>query len=89
MLKADPAELGESLTSARRSLLSMERRFAKDPGLKKEYHAFMDEYLALGHMSRVTEEELLMLECIRNYLPHHAVLKESSTTTKCRVVLNA
>lgn len=62
----------------------MERKFAKNPEFKNEYVKFMQDYLNLGHMKRVSEQDK---DKIRVFLPHHAVIKESSTTTKTRVVL--
>lgn len=61
--------------------------------MKTQYHAFMQEYLELGHMRKVEEEQILGAICASQrrkvfYLPHHAVLKESSTTTKVRVVFD-
>jgi len=44
----------------------------------------LEEYLRLGHMSRVKEPEN-----DGYYMSHHAVVKESSNTTKIRVVFDA
>ncbi|XP_015189791.1 PREDICTED: uncharacterized protein LOC107073615 [Polistes dominula] len=51
--------------------------------LWKEYKWIMREYIDLGHMSIV--EERPIGGC---YLPHHAVIKSSSVTTKVRVVFD-
>lgn len=80
-------ELGDSLTAATNRFLSVERRLQRDETLKGEYTRFMEEYISLGHMREVPYEE-----CAPNhsfYLPHHAVVKESSLTTKVRVVFDA
>ncbi|XP_058827393.1 uncharacterized protein LOC131687333 [Topomyia yanbarensis] len=45
-----------------------------------------NEYLSLGHMRLVPENEIE--PSLVHYLPHHAVLKQSSTTTKVRVVFD-
>jgi len=53
----------------------------------------MDEYLSLGHMQLVPEEENGSYDNTSAklifFLPHHAVFKESSTTTKNQVVFDA
>ncbi|XP_055910470.1 uncharacterized protein LOC129944834 [Eupeodes corollae] len=81
-----PIEFGNSRDAALKRLTAMERRFSKDLNLKREYAAFMEEYEQLGHMSVVPESER---ERSAFYLPHHAILKPTSTTTKLRVVFDA
>ncbi|XP_058817789.1 uncharacterized protein LOC131681097 [Topomyia yanbarensis] len=79
--------LGASRAIAERRFHSLERRLQRDPAIKESYHRFMDEYLQLGHMRRLDEPvDDVKAHC---YLPHHPVFKESSTTTKVRVVFDA
>ena len=77
-------ELGESRHGARRMLQRMEAKFAKDPAFARAYQTFMREYLQLTHMTKIRGDLLGP----SYYLPHHGVLKESSTTTRLRVVFN-
>jgi hypothetical protein len=49
----------------------------------------MEEYLHLGHMEKIPLEERCETAGSINYLPHHYVLKGSSTTTSFRVVFDA
>lgn len=79
--------LGDSRCIAERRFMSLERRFATNPELKRLYCEFMEEYAAMGHMKKVNEEELS--GSVNYFLPHHAVLKPDSTTTKLRVVFDA
>ncbi|XP_055585295.1 uncharacterized protein LOC129738138 [Uranotaenia lowii] len=79
------ANLGDSKEIAFRRLKATERRLDKNPELRGQYTAFMNEYLDLGHMQRVTSDTAVK----RCFLPHHPVVKESSTTTKVRVVFDA
>ncbi|XP_055614831.1 uncharacterized protein LOC129761148 [Toxorhynchites rutilus septentrionalis] len=79
--------IGKSKAIALRRFELLERRLDKDIQLKREYNKFMREYLDLGHMSLVSEEEAT--DSMQCFLPHHPVLKEASTTTKVRVVFNA
>ncbi|XP_058827982.1 uncharacterized protein LOC131687905 [Topomyia yanbarensis] len=81
------SRLGESRDIAIRRLQGTERRLARDSSLRDQYAAFMEEYLALGHMSKVDNVSAGSVK--RCYLPHHPVVKESSTTTKVRVVFDA
>ncbi|KAL4122796.1 hypothetical protein QTP88_015071 [Uroleucon formosanum] len=88
LLFRDESKLGKSYDIALRRFLSLERRLSADNKLKIEYTNFLDEYLSLGHMEIVQFEERDVY--VRyNYLPHNAVIKESSTMTKLRVVFDA
>ncbi|XP_058810933.1 uncharacterized protein LOC131675805 [Topomyia yanbarensis] len=78
---------GASRAIAERRFHSLERRLQRDSAINESYHRFMDEYLQLGHMRRLDEPvDDVKAHC---YLPHHPVFKESSTTTKVRVVFDA
>ncbi|XP_062556618.1 uncharacterized protein LOC134221444 [Armigeres subalbatus] len=80
------AMIGESEATAIRRFELLERRFVKDSKLKEDYDQFMVEYLSLGHMKLVPENTVAdSIEC---FLPHHPVIKESSSTTKTRVVFD-
>ncbi|XP_065091292.1 uncharacterized protein LOC135712264 [Ochlerotatus camptorhynchus] len=57
---------------------------AKDPAKREQYFGFMAEYLSLGHMEEITEDTRYGY-----YIPHHAVFKATSSTTKVRVVFDA
>ncbi|XP_058817603.1 uncharacterized protein LOC131680903 [Topomyia yanbarensis] len=81
------AKLGESKETAFKRLQGLERRLGKDPILRKRYDEFLMEYLKLGHMKKVNVNEDCQIN--RVFLPHHPVVKESSTTTKVRVVFDA
>ncbi|XP_062714400.1 uncharacterized protein LOC134291107 [Aedes albopictus] len=81
------SRLGYSETTAIKRLMGMERRFAANPELKAMYAEFIREYLELGHMKQVEQDA--GEEVRRYFLPHHAVLKPDSTTTKLRVVFDA
>lgn len=76
--------LGESRTMALRRLLSLECKLDRDPTLRLEYSRILDEYKRLGHMSLVDAPGDSGF-----YMPHHAVIKSASNTTKVRVVFDA
>lgn len=82
-------ELGESANAAIRRFKAVERKFSIDPEFKQLYTQFMAEYQALGHMERVPSTEVAIAPEKCFYLPHHAVWKADSTTTKLRVVFDA
>lgn len=88
--------LGRSRNIAVAQLLSMERKFRRDPELKRQYIENMREYFANGHIVEVTTTENQHRTIINGietftcaYLPHHAVIKSTSTTTQCRCVFDA
>ncbi|XP_011858514.1 PREDICTED: uncharacterized protein LOC105556056 [Vollenhovia emeryi] len=78
------ARLGESRSVAFKRLLALERKLKSNVTLGLEYARVIEEYLTLNHMSSVEPPE-----DDGYYMPHHAVIKESSNTTKVRVVFDA
>lgn len=82
-----PDFLGESWSSARKRFFALEKKLTQNENVQQAYSDCMNEYLQLNHMRIATFEE----EQSRNgyYLPHHAVVKADSTTTKIRVVYDA
>lgn len=71
---------------AQTRLQHLKRKFGKNISFKKDYEKVMNEYKELNHMQAITEHEA---DEIGYFLPHHAVIKETSTTTKLRVVFDA
>lgn len=81
-------ELGNNRALALKRFYMLEKRFERDADLKQQYVNFIAEYEALGHCREVDENsDPAGQQCY--YLPHHAVLKPTSTTTKLRVVFDA
>ncbi|XP_062565473.1 uncharacterized protein LOC134227812 [Armigeres subalbatus] len=78
-------EIGESKGTAIRRFLNLERKLDRDPSLKHQYVNFINEYQRLGHMLEVDSSD--DVDGVF-YLPHHCVIKPSSTTTKLRVVFD-
>lgn len=78
--------LGDSRQMALRRFVNLESRLNRDPRLKDEYHEFMSEYEALGHMKCLGE----MKNVDSKYLiPHFCIHKPTSTSTKLRTVFDA
>lgn len=86
-LHEDPSVLGNSFDQALRRFQGLERRFKSDPTLCSKYKEFMNEYLLSNHMHLVPKQTVENQVCY--YMPHHPVIKESSSTTKLRVVFDA
>ena len=84
----DSRKLGFSHYTAQKRLIQMERRRLLNSEFNTLYINFMKEYETLGHMERVPVDELTLPINRSFYLPHHAVLKTSSQTTKLRVVFD-
>ncbi|XP_044008494.1 uncharacterized protein LOC122852623 [Aphidius gifuensis] len=76
---------GNSFELALRMLHNQEKRMVKNPTHQQAYCEFMTEYESQGHMVKASPVEDHS-KCY--YLPHHSVIKESSTSTKLRVVFN-
>ena len=83
----DSAPLGESQSQAVQRYLANERSLLR----KGSWQAFQDvvqEYLDLGHAQPVSPPSPVN-PTANYYLPMHGFVKESSTTTKLRVVFDA
>ncbi|XP_062704266.1 uncharacterized protein LOC134286638 [Aedes albopictus] len=87
-LKSDVlATLGDNRRSALRRFHLIENRLSRNPELGGQYREFMRDYEELGHMQLVHDYETPPSPTY--HLPHHAVIREDSTTTKVRVVFDA
>ncbi|XP_015189924.1 PREDICTED: uncharacterized protein LOC107073743, partial [Polistes dominula] len=84
-LRENANQLGDSYVNALKRFHVLERSLARKPGVREEYAKFLSEYEDLGHMERIEEPS----RTEGYYLPHHAVTKQSSITTKLRVVFDA
>lgn len=85
--KHDPSHLGDSRQIAVKQFMNLERKLLSNPKLKDSYEQFLDEYLKLGHMTNTKDDSQSSVNSY--FMPHHGVLKESSSSTKLRVVFNA
>ncbi|XP_036345845.1 uncharacterized protein LOC118755102 [Rhagoletis pomonella] len=84
-MKSSVESLGDSYLQALHRFRSLERKLTRNPQLKEQYVAFINEYLDLNHMSLVSSKDVH--DC-KFFLPHHCVIKDDSTTKKLRVVFD-
>ena len=85
--KVDVNPLGESRSLAVRRFLTLERSL-RSKNCFEDFSAIIEEYFEMGHAEPVPLSDL-ELPCNRVfYLPMHAVVKESSSTTKIRAVFD-
>lgn len=80
-------QLGNSKETAIKRFLALEKRLDANHDLKSLYVEVIREYKRMNHMREVFENE--SDPSISYFLPHHAVMKLDSTTTKLRVVFDA
>lgn len=71
---------------ALRRFFSIERRLLSNPQLRKDYSAFIHDYIENNHCELILDETLQ--DCNTFYIPHHPVFNPHSTTTKLRVVFD-
>ncbi|XP_062533973.1 uncharacterized protein LOC134202990, partial [Armigeres subalbatus] len=76
-------QLGDSFVGAKKRYERLMISLSKNPERRMQYSECMAEYLALGHMKQVDDPSE-----DGYYIPHHAVYKASSSTTKTRVVFD-
>nr|XP_018906994.1 PREDICTED: uncharacterized protein LOC109036994 [Bemisia tabaci] len=80
--------LGESRSQAEKRFVALEKRLDRDAVFAEQYRKFMKDYEDAGHMIPVTAPS--PTDSFQGYYcPHHGVLKESSSSTKLRVVFDA
>ncbi|XP_018368142.1 PREDICTED: uncharacterized protein LOC108764398 [Trachymyrmex cornetzi] len=79
-------QLPNSRAKAVRIIHQLNKRFELDPIYAKMYSDFVAEYAALQYKKLIPESSSQPFPAY--YLPHHGVVKESSLTTKLRVVFN-
>ena len=73
---------------AEKRLASTEKRLEKFPEIKEIYHSKIKEYLALGHVRKLSDAEARTTSNKTNYIPHHFVL-EPNKPGKIRIVFDA
>jgi hypothetical protein len=79
--------LGDSYWIALKRLQYLMKKLEKNPELKKAYTAFLQEYKDLGHLEEVVDNSETDPTRVQ-YIPHHCIIRESSSTTKLRVVFD-
>ncbi|KAL0850467.1 hypothetical protein ABMA28_012265 [Loxostege sticticalis] len=82
------SELGESFPLALKRFYNLEKRLQRDPVLLTEYTKFIHQYISLKHGTIVDISSYDLSKDPVYFLPHHAVIKESSKTTKLRTVFD-
>ena len=82
-----PSQWANSCQIATSCLMSLERKLNKKPEFRKEYNDALSKMIEANHMKKIviSPEEITK----HYFLPHHAVIKESSNRTRLRPIFNA
>ncbi|GFW08707.1 integrase catalytic domain-containing protein [Trichonephila clavipes] len=86
--KSHTQELNDNFSVAEKRVKSLTRRFIRDPTLYIQYSEILKEYESQGIIKRVLETEKPTDRAVF-YLPHQAVFRQESLTTKMRIVFDA
>ncbi|GFX46232.1 uncharacterized protein TNCV_2298791 [Trichonephila clavipes] len=86
--KSHTQELNDNFSVAEKCVKSLTRRFIRDPTLYIQYSETLKEYESQGIIERVLETEKPTDRAVF-YLPHQAVFRQESLTTKMRIVFDA
>ncbi|GFT71317.1 integrase catalytic domain-containing protein [Trichonephila clavipes] len=86
--KGHTQELNDNFSVAEKRVKSLTRRFIRDPTLYIQYSEILKEYESQGIIEMILETEKLTDRAVL-YLPHQAVFRQESLTTKMRIVFDA
>lgn len=86
--KENRAQLGDSYWLANKRFSYLQKKFEKHPEIAKLYSEFIEEYKSLNHLEEVIENAEVVDPTRVQYLPHHCIMRDSSSTTKLRVVFD-
>ncbi|XP_072392178.1 uncharacterized protein [Diabrotica undecimpunctata] len=80
-------KLGSSFVTAKQRFLRLEKKFGNDQNFYNEYKKVIEEYLTLQH-AKVIPLNLYdnVTNKIKYFIPHRAVIREHSISTKLRIV---
>lgn len=81
--------LGDSFHFALKRFLNLEKKLHNNLSLFSEYQKFIHDYISLNHGHYVDIELYDFNKDAVYFLPHHAVLRPESKTTKLRTVFDA
>ncbi|XP_046811337.1 uncharacterized protein LOC124420924 [Lucilia cuprina] len=74
---------------AKKQYLYIEQRLEKHDMLMQVYNDILNEYISLGHMKKSNSQEICHNgKFFSYYLPHHAVFRPESASSKLRIVFN-
>ena len=82
-------EIHSNYKKAEIILHSQLKRFEKNPVLKEQYYTAMNEYINQDFAELVPDDQIYSRAPNVYYIPHSAVIKDDSTSTKTRIVFNA
>lgn len=85
--KLNIQDLGDSYDRALNRFMSLEKKLSRQPEIKKQYTAFMNEYADLRH-TRMSLVTTIPKQVKVYFLPHHCVHKVDSTSTTFGVVFD-
>ncbi|XP_077548072.1 uncharacterized protein LOC144160779 [Haemaphysalis longicornis] len=85
--KDNGGRLDDNKTQAMKRLLALGTKLRRHPEFGQQYDSTIRSYMTLGHAERVKEIGPSSFPVY--YMPHHAVIRSESTTTKVRVVFDA
>ena len=85
----NPRYLPESRKFAYATLMSTEKRLAKDPLYAETYISQIEDMIKRGVARKVGDKELQAYDKTKFYIAHHDVVNPRSMSTPMRVVFNS